>query len=73
MAKALVGHLGTIDPRHTREVMMLRRRIADLEAEVGRLKAENDALAAAYHRDTASVVPGDLVELEHALSGARHS
>jgi uncharacterized small protein (DUF1192 family) len=48
--------------------MVLRRRIADLEAEIGRLKAENDALAAAYRRDTASVVPGDLVELEPALS-----
>jgi cell division protein FtsB len=68
MAKALVGHLGTVDPRHTREIMVLRRRVADLEAEVGRLKAENDALAAAYSRDTSSVVPGDLVDLEPALS-----
>jgi uncharacterized small protein (DUF1192 family) len=68
MAKALLGHLVAVDPRHTGEVMVLRRRIADLEAEIGRLKAENDALAAAYRRDTASVVPGDLVELEPALS-----
>jgi len=68
MAKALIGHLVTEDPRHTHEVMVLRRRITDLETEVGRLKAENDALAAAYRRDTSSLVPRDLVALEHALS-----
>lgn len=68
MAKALVGHFGIPDPRQTREVMVLRRQVSDLTDEVSRLKAENDALAAAYRRDTASVVPGDLVQLEHALT-----
>jgi cell division protein FtsB len=68
MAKALVGHFGIPDPRQTREVMVLRRQVSDLTDEVSRLKAENDALASAYRRDTASVVPRDLVQLEHALT-----
>lgn len=70
MAKALMGHLdtGVVDPRRVREALLLRQRIADLEAEVGRLKAENDALAAAYRRDTDSVVPGHVADLEPALS-----
>lgn len=47
MAKALLGHVGTLDPRIVTEVQRLRRRVTDLEAEVGRLKAENDDLAEA--------------------------
>jgi len=50
MAKALVGYIGGIDPRRAREAGQLRQRIVDLEAEVRRLKAENDALAAACRR-----------------------
>lgn len=48
MAKALIGYLPNSDPRHTRELAELRRRVADLEAQVSRLSAENDALVAAY-------------------------
>lgn len=44
MAKALVGHLGAPDPRLAREALLLRRRVADLEAEVIRLKHQNDSL-----------------------------
>lgn len=44
MAKALLGHVGGPDPRLITEVQRLRRRVTDLEAEVGRLKAENDGL-----------------------------
>jgi cell division protein FtsB len=48
MAKALIGYLPTSDPRQTRELTHLRRRVADLEAQVSRLSGENDALVAAY-------------------------
>lgn len=47
MAKALLGHVGGSDPRLLAEVAMLRRRVRELEAELLRLRAENDALAAA--------------------------
>ena len=47
MAKALLGHVGGPDPRLLAEVAMLRRRVRDLEAELLRLRAENDVLAAA--------------------------
>lgn len=51
MAKALLGHLGTGDPtaQVTAENRRLRRRVADLEAQILRLQAENDKLAAAAH------------------------
>ena len=53
MAKALLGYLGNGDPRVvpelTAENRRLRQRVADLEAHVLRLQAENDALAAAVH------------------------
>lgn len=47
MAKALLGHVGGPDPRLVTEVQRLRRRVVDLEAEVGRLQAANDDLAQA--------------------------
>lgn len=47
MAKALLGHLGGPDPRLSREALLMRRRIADLEALVTRLQRDNDDLAAA--------------------------
>ena len=47
MAKALIGYLPASDPRQNREVARLRRRVADLEALVARLSAENDGLVAA--------------------------
>jgi hypothetical protein len=43
MAKALLGYVGGPDTRLLAEVAVLRRRIRDLEAEVLRLAAENDA------------------------------
>jgi hypothetical protein len=45
MAKALVGHVGGLDPRVAFEVRRLRERVRDLESEVIRLRAENDALS----------------------------
>jgi hypothetical protein len=44
MAKALIGHVGGPDPRTLMEVRRLRERVRSLEAEVLRLRAENDAL-----------------------------
>jgi hypothetical protein len=44
MAKALLGYVGGPDPRLVTEVRRLHRRVLDLEAEVLRLRAENDAL-----------------------------
>lgn len=53
MAKALVGYMTSGDPRAlaqlTAENRRLRQRVADLEAHVLRLQAENDTLAAAAH------------------------
>jgi hypothetical protein len=54
MAKALIGHLNS-DQRGTAPLMAenhrLRHRVADLEALVLRLQAENDRLAAAVRED----------------------
>ena len=44
MAKAILGHVGGPDPRLLSEVARLRRRVAELQAEVDRLTAENQAL-----------------------------
>ena len=44
MAKALIGYVGGPTPDQVRESARLRRRVADLEAEVLRLKVENDGL-----------------------------
>jgi Viral A-type inclusion protein repeat len=51
MAKALLGHVGGPDPRIMSEMKRLQRRIRDLESELGRVRAENDSLAAALHED----------------------
>ena len=47
MAKALLGHIGGPDPRLVDEVRRLRRRVIDLETEIGRLLAERDLLTEA--------------------------
>ena len=57
MAKALLGYVGSTNPRLTDENVRLRRRIADLEAVVLRLQAENDSLAAAAHDGELLTVP----------------
>lgn len=51
MAKALLGHIGGNDPRMVAEVRRLQQRVRDLESQLLRLQAENDALSAAVHRD----------------------
>lgn len=49
MAKALLGHVGGPDPRMVAEMRRLQQRVSDLEAEVVRLQAQNDALSAELH------------------------
>lgn len=51
MAKALVGHVGGPDPRMVAEMRRLEQRVRDLEAELVRLQAANDALNAAVRDD----------------------
>ncbi|ACY98968.1 MULTISPECIES: hypothetical protein [Thermomonospora] len=51
MAKALLGHVGGPDPRMVAEMRRLQQRVRDLEAELVRLQAENDALAAQARDD----------------------
>jgi hypothetical protein len=65
MAKALLGHVGGPDPRLVTEVMRLRRRVNDLEAEVLRLQAENDTLADALDADP---VLGEVSEPEPVMA-----
>lgn len=57
MAKALLGHVGGHDPRMVMEMRRLHERVHNLESEVLRLRAENDALAA-------SVAKAHLVNLD---------
>jgi len=57
MAKALIGHVGGPDPRTVMEMRKLHERVRTLEAEVIRLRAENDALAA-------SVTDSHLISLD---------
>ena len=47
MAKALLGHVGGTDRRLVDEVRRLRGRITELKSELARVRAVNDALAAA--------------------------
>ena len=53
MAKALLGYMSSSDPRAVAQIVAqnrrLRQRVADLEAHVLRLQAENDSLAASVH------------------------
>ncbi len=61
MAKALLGYVGG-DTRLIDDNHRLRRRIADLEAVVLRLQAENDALAARVHDGELLTVPDSMHE-----------
>ncbi|GAA0693556.1 hypothetical protein GCM10010193_55240 [Kitasatospora atroaurantiaca] len=46
MAKALLGYVGGPDPRMLSEMRRLQQRVQDLESELSRMQAENDALTA---------------------------
>jgi hypothetical protein len=56
MAKAILGHTRGPDPRVLYEMHRLRQRVRDLEAELVRLRADNDALAAETRQDMTGVV-----------------
>ncbi len=62
MAKALVGFIGgpTVDQVH--EIARLRRRVADLEAQVLRLSTENDGLLKTLSERVDEVTARDLLE-----------
>lgn len=68
MAKALLGYVGGSDPRVLAEMRRLQQRVQDLESELVRIQAENDALsAAARHGD--SLLEGiDVSQAEPALA-----
>ncbi|MEU1595274.1 hypothetical protein ACWEQ2_21395 [Streptomyces sp. NPDC004096] len=51
MAKALLGYVGGSDPRLLAEMRRLQQRVQELESELGRIQAENDALTAAASHD----------------------
>jgi len=59
MAKALLGHLGGPDPVVVAELARLRRRTRDLEDEVERLRAANEALTALVAEDQLLSLAGD--------------
>ncbi|MFC5906805.1 hypothetical protein [Streptacidiphilus monticola] len=44
MAKALLGYVGGPDPRLLAEMRRLQQRVQDLESELLRMQAENEAL-----------------------------
>ena len=62
MAKALVGYLGGPTSAQLQRNASMRRRIADLENEVLRLKVENDGLLAALRERVDLVSASDLAE-----------
>lgn len=68
MAKALLGHVGGSDPRVLAEMRRLQQRVQDLETQLLRVQAENDALAAAA-RHRGPVLDGiDVSTAEPALT-----
>ncbi len=62
MAKSLIGYIGGPTTDQLRQTALMRRRIADLEAEVLRLKVENDGLLAAVREHLEPVTANDLLE-----------
>lgn len=67
MAKALLGYMSSTDPRALAQLMAenrrLRRQVADLEAALLRLSAENDKLEAA-------AAESDLLTLDESMQPA---
>lgn len=69
MAKALLGYVGGSDPRVLAEMRRLQQRVQDLESELVRIQAENDALSAAAARHGDSLLEGiDVSKAEPALT-----
>ena len=68
MAKALLGYVGGPDLRLIEETRRLRNRVSDLEAQMLRLQAENDALAAALHDGQLLTLDEPQTDLSPALT-----
>ncbi|MFI9719538.1 hypothetical protein ACIHFE_07760 [Streptomyces sp. NPDC052396] len=68
MAKALLGYVGGSDPRVLSEMRRLQQRVQDLESELIRMQAENDALTAAAHRGDSLLEGIDVSQAEPALA-----
>ncbi|OIV36714.1 hypothetical protein BIV57_14760 [Mangrovactinospora gilvigrisea] len=66
MAKALLGYVGGPDPRLIGEMRRLQQRVQDLESELVRMQAENDALTEAVHNE--SLIDIDVHQVEPALA-----
>ena len=62
MAQALIGYLGGATTQQQHDTATLRRRIADLEAEVLRLKVENDGLLMTVRAHVDEVTASDLLQ-----------
>ena len=62
MAKALIGYVGGPTTDQLRETARLHQRISDLEAEVLRLKIENDGLLKTLAERVDHVTAGSLLE-----------
>ncbi|GHC49755.1 hypothetical protein AB0K89_14315 [Streptomyces cinnamoneus] len=68
MAKALLGYVGGSDPRVLSEMRRLQQRVQDLESELIRMQAENDALTAAAHHGDSLLDSIDVTKAEPALA-----
>jgi hypothetical protein len=68
MAKALLGYVGGSDPRVLAEMRRLQQRVHDLESELVRIQAENDALSAAARREDSLLEGIDVSTAEPALT-----
>ena len=68
MAKALLGYVGGPDLRLIEETRRLRNRVSVLEAQMLRLQAENDALAAALHDGQLLTLDEPQTDLSPALT-----
>ena len=68
MAKALLGYVGGSDPRVLAEMRRLQQRVQDLESQLVRIQAENDALSAAARREDSLLESIDVTKAEPALT-----
>ncbi|MBU7596153.1 hypothetical protein MTQ01_22900 [Streptomyces sp. XM4193] len=68
MAKALLGYVGGSDPRVLAEMRRLQQRVQDLESELVRMQAENDALSVAARHGDSLLDSIDVTKGEPALT-----
>jgi hypothetical protein len=66
MAKALLGYVGGSDPRLIAEMRRLQQRVQDLESELVRIQAENDALVSSREESLLGSI--DVSQAEPALA-----